>query len=41
MMTTGVPLGVLVMAAFFAFTAARALADSPDTLSSRWSPVRG
>ena len=41
MMTTGLPLGVLVMAAFFAFTARRALADCPDTLSSRWSLARG
>ena len=41
MMTTGLPIGVLVMAAFFAFTARRALADSPDILPWRWSFARG
>jgi len=41
MMTTGLPLGVLVMAAFFAFTARRALAGTPDLISRRWSLARG
>ncbi len=41
MMTTGLPVGVVVMAAFFAFTARRALADTPDFLSRRWSLARG
>lgn len=41
MMTTGLPLGVFVMAAFFAFTARRALAGTPDLISRRWSLARG
>lgn len=41
MMTTGLPLGVLVMAAFFVFLAARAVAAKPEILPRHWSFARG
>jgi hypothetical protein len=41
MMVTGVPLGVMVMALFFGFLAAKALADKPDILAAPWRFARG
>jgi alpha-1,2-mannosyltransferase len=41
MMVTGLPLGVMVMALFFGFLAAKALADKPDILAAPWRFARG
>lgn len=41
MMVTAIPVGVIVMALFFAVLAHRALAQDLLRLSARWSPARG
>lgn len=41
MMHSGLPVGVVGMAAFFVFLAARAVRSNPKALSQEWRPARG